>query len=103
MVINYVFNCRVLSAVKLFVPDAVVKKSRQVSNEKVIRSSSSVVTQSVKRPRGKFHRKSYNPALFKTFRAFFSFFLLLKNSYMNNLSVIFEGAIRCSCHFNLSD
>ena len=64
------FNCRVLSAVKLFLPDAVVKKSRQVSNEKVTRSSSSVVTQSVKRPRGKFHLKS------------------------------FEGVIRCSCHFN---
>ena len=68
------FNCRVLSAVKLFLPDAVVKKSRQVSNEKVTRSSSSVVTQSVKRPRGKFHRKSYNPALFKTFHPFFFFF-----------------------------
>ena len=97
-------NCRVLSAVKLFLPDAVVKKSRQVSNEKVTRSSSSVVTQSVKRPRGKFHRKSYNPALFKTFHPFFSFFfLLLKNSYMNKSPVIFEGAIRCSCHFNLGD
>ena len=69
-----VFNCRVLIAVKLFLPDAVVKKSRQVSNEKVTRSSSSVVTQSVKRPRGKFHRKSYNPVLFKTFHPFFSFF-----------------------------
>ena len=97
------FNGRVLSAVKLFLPDAVVKKSRQVSNEKVTRSSSSVVSQSVKRPRGKFHRKSYNPALFKTFHPFFFFFLLLKNSYMNKPSVIFEGAIRCSCHFNLGD
>ena len=97
------FDCRVLSAVKLFLPDAVAKKSRQVSNEKVTRSSSSVVTQSVKRPRGKFHRKSYNPALFKTFHPFFFFFLLLKNSYMNKPSVIFEGAIRCSCHFNLGD
>ena len=97
------FNCRVLSAVKLFLPDAVVKKSRQVSNEKVTRSSSSVVTQSVKRPRGNFHPKSYNPALFKTFHLFFFFFLLLKNSYMNKPSVIFEGAIRCSCHFNLGD
>ena len=72
------FNCRVLSAVKLFLPDAVVKKSRQVSNEKVTRSSSSVVTQSVKRPRGKFHRKSYNPALFKTFHPFFFFFFAIK-------------------------
>ena len=93
------FNCRILSAVKLFLPDVVVKKSRQVSNEKVTRSSSSVVTQSVKRPGGKFHRKSYNPALFKTFHPFFFFFCY----HMNKPSVIFGGAIRCSCHFNLGD
>ena len=54
------FNCRVLITVKLFLPDAVVKKSRQASNEKVKRSSSSVATQSVKRLKGKFHLKSYN-------------------------------------------
>ena len=74
------FNCRILSAVKLFLPDVVVKKSRQVSNEKVTRSSSSVVTQSVKRPGGKFHRKSYNPALFKTFHPFF-FFAIKEQPY----------------------
>ena len=72
------FNCRVLSAVKLFLPGAIAKKSRQVSNEKVTRSSSSVVSQSVKRPRGKFHRKSYNPALFKTFHPFFPLFFAIK-------------------------
>ncbi|XP_066015867.1 uncharacterized protein [Pocillopora verrucosa] len=38
--------------------DAVAKKSRQVSNEKVTRSSSSVVTQSVKRPRDAVVNKS---------------------------------------------
>ena len=75
------FNCRVLSAVKLFLPDAVVKKSRQVSNEKVTRSSSSVVSQSVKRPIGKFHRKSYNPVLFKTFHPFFLFFAIKEQLY----------------------
>ena len=42
------FNFRVLSVVKLFLPDAEVK-SRRASNEKV-KSSSSVATQSVKRP-----------------------------------------------------
>ena len=53
------FNFRVLSVVKLFLPDAEVNKSRRASNEKV-KSSSSVATQSVKRPKGKFHLKSYN-------------------------------------------
>ena len=53
-----IFNCRVLSAVKLILPDAIGKKSSP--NEKVKRSSSSVATQSVKRRRGKFHPKSYN-------------------------------------------
>ena len=47
------FNCRVLSAVKIFLPDTVVNKSRQASNEKFKRSSSSVATQSVKRLKGK--------------------------------------------------
>ena len=46
--------------VKLFLPDAEVNKSRRASNEKVKKSSSSVATQSVKRPKGKFHLKSYN-------------------------------------------
>ena len=108
------FNCRVLVAVKLFLPDAVVKKSRQASNEKVKRSSSSVATQSVKRLKGKFRLKSYNaivlqrhrnPALFQNFPPFS--FLQLKNSFIkpayNKPSVIFEGVIRCSCHFKLSD
>ena len=54
------FNFRVLSVVKLFLPDAEVNKSRRASNEKVKKSSSSVATQSVKRPKGKFHLKSYN-------------------------------------------
>ena len=54
------FNFRVLRVVKLFLPDAEVNKSRRASNEKVKKSSSSVATQSVKRPKGKFHLKSYN-------------------------------------------
>ena len=61
-----------------FLPDAVVKMSRQASNEKVTRSSSSIVTQSVKRPRGNFHPKSYNPALFKTFHLFFFLFFAIR-------------------------
>ena len=43
-----------------FLTDSVLKKSRQASNEKVKRRSSSVATQSVKRLKGKSHLKSYN-------------------------------------------
>ena len=49
-----------LSDLTFFLPDSVVNKSRQASDEKVKQSSSSVATQSVKRPKGKFHFKSYN-------------------------------------------
>ena len=97
-----------------FLTDSVLKRSRQASNEKVKRSSSSVATQSVKRLKGKFRLKSYNaivlqrhrnPALFQNFPPF-SFFPL-KNNFIkpacNKPFVIFEGVIRCSCHFNLGD
>ena len=75
-----IFNCRVLSAVKLILPDAVGKKSRQASNEKVKRSSSSVATQSVKRRRGKFHPRSYNVIGWKSsaFSKLSTFFLAIK-------------------------
>ena len=43
-----------------FLTDSVLKKSRQASNEKVKRRSSSVATQSEKRLKGKSHLKSYN-------------------------------------------
>ena len=46
-----------------------------------------------------------NPALFQNFPPF-SFFPL-KNNFIkpacNKPFVIFEGVIRCSCHFNLGD
>ena len=43
-----------------FFTDSVLKKSRQASNEKVKRRSTSVATQSEKRLKGKSHLKSYN-------------------------------------------
>ena len=49
-----------LGDLTFFLPDAAVNKSRQASNEKVKRRSSSAATQSVKRPKGKFHPKSNN-------------------------------------------
>ena len=87
-----------------------MSKSRQASNEKVKRSSSSAATQSVKRRIDKFQLTPTTPlagnkVLFQNFPPFF--FSLLKNSCMkpayNKSSVIFEGVIRCSRHFNLGD
>ena len=98
-----------LGDLTFFLPDAVVNKSRQASSKEVKRSSSSVATQSVKRPKGKFHLKSYNATgwKFNAISKLSSLFLLLKNCCTkpayNKLSVIFEGVIRCSFHFNLGD